>query len=654
MRVQKSPLILIILALVVPTLASLVTSQPAVAAATWNKTVFWVDDGASPKVLKSKACGSCSVVSHTWAPVPGARPLATDGRYLYYVDNTNHIVKYEPVHHTYFSAVTSTVSAVQSLTVKAGVLYWAEWNNGIKSVVIGAPGTVTTVVNAASLPTVTVSGWGSISVAPNGTLYFLLYYNSGGAKWAIYSYASLNSTLLVPNLSVASSLIATSDYLYFAEGNNSGYISRYSINPVDTTTVITNRTSTGTYLGNMFLVGDMLYWSGNTRVGVADVSTFANTSSSLTDLSYTSAGTTIYGIVAVDNGGPLSYSGGDYGTIVKNTTSYETVTVTNAGNSAVLISQINTYGTGISSSFNGNCYTGNYLDPNETCTVIIAWSPSSAFTLSDGSLEFSLGVVGAESATSTKSLSGTALNQALTPSPTAQTQVSVPTPLQRSSINPLENSEVSPSGGVISVPGNFQSEVVNIALNGSNLPQGSWKIVGGELLITVPSGNVGSAELQIYNGQAPLLPVQKFTYREITAPAPIPTETTQPTPTPMPTNTAKPTPMPTPSPSAPTLPSGFKVYFDMNSAQLSHVALHRIAAVQDQAAARKLLIIVTGFVQPTKANPNERALSLARATSVVREMKRLGIDATYLVQSGGTAEKNAASSRYASIEFKAK
>ncbi|MFM6941667.1 MAG: hypothetical protein ACKOXI_06840 [Candidatus Planktophila sp.] len=390
MREHKTPLILTLLALIAPALLSLATAPTAQAAANWNKTVFWVDDGVSPKELKSKACASCSVVTHTWAPVPGARPLATDGRYLYYVDNTNHIVKYEPVRHTYVNAVTSTVSAVQSLTVRSGVLYWAEWSNGIKSVVIGTPGTVTTVVNAASLPTVTVSGWGSITVAPNGTMYFLLYYNSGGAKWAIYSYASSTSTLLVPNLSVASALIATSDYLYFAEGSSSGYISRYSINPVDTSTVVTNRTTTGSYLGNMFLVGDMLYWSGNARVGVADISTFSNTSSSLNDLSYTSAGTTIYGIVAVDNGGPLSYSGGDFGTIVKNTTAYETVTVTNAGTSAVLISQINTYGTGISSSFSGSCYTGNYLDPGDTCTVIIAWNPASAFTLSDGSLEFVL------------------------------------------------------------------------------------------------------------------------------------------------------------------------------------------------------------------------------------------------------------------------
>ena len=645
MRLSKTVTRTLVLALLASVFTPLIGISTASATATWNKTVFWIDDGASPKMLKSKACDTCAVVDHTWAPVPAARPLATDGRYLYYVDNTNHLIKYEPVRHTSVAAVTATVSAVQSIAVKNGTLYWAEWNNGIKSVVIGTPGVVTTVLSAASLSPVSVSGWGSITFAPNGTLYFLLYYNSGGAKWAIYSYASSTATLLVPGLSVASALVATADHLYFADGSSSGYMTRYAINPVDTSTAITNRTTAGFYLGNMYLAGDMMYWSGNGKVGVADVSTFANTSASLNDLSYSGAGTTIYGIVAVDNAGPLTYTGGAFGSVVKNNSAYETITVTNSGTSSLSHSQITTSGTDISGSPSTSCNMSGYLDPGESCTVVVAWLPTTAYSLSNGLLTFTMGGVGGVSYTSTKSLTGTALNQA--PAPAVQTQVPVPPPLQKSTLTPAENLQVPTSGGKITLSGKFLTDLTNIALNGQLLPSGSWSQSAGTITITIPAGK-GVADLQLYNGEFPLLPAQKFTF---VTPQPVVTPT--PTPTPTPTETPKPTPSPSvePTPTETPLPTAVKVYFGMNSASLESDEQAKLHALAVSLASRKLLITVTGYVQPTKVNPNEKELSMARARAVVRELKTMGIAATFVAKSGGTAPKNAATSRCAEITF---
>ncbi|MFM6940587.1 MAG: hypothetical protein ACKOXI_01235, partial [Candidatus Planktophila sp.] len=180
-----------------------------------------------------------------------------------------------------------------------------------------------------------------------------------------------------------------------------------------------------------------------------------------------------------------------------------------------------------------------------------------------------------------------------------------------------------------------------------NLPQGGWKIVGDSLLIKVPSGKSGSAELQIYNGQAPLLPVQKFTYKENTSAAPAPEATPAPTATPTPTPTVSKSPETKPA----AAPSFYKIYFEMNSSKISVDEISELQELCAPLLGGKFVVTVTGFVQPTKVNPNEVALSIARARSVVREMKRIGIDATYLVKSGGSAPRNAPSSRYALIEF---
>lgn len=651
MRLSKNTTRALVLALLATVLTPLAGMTPASAAATWDKTVFWVDDGSTPKMLKSKSCASCAVIDHTWAPVPAARPLATDGRYLYYVDNTNHLIKYEPVRHTTVNAVTATVSAVQAITVKDGVLYWAEWNNGIKSVVIGTPGVVTTVLNASSLSPVSVSGWGSITFAPNGTLYFLLYYNSGGAKWAIYSYASSTATLLVPGLSVASALVASADHLYFADGSSSGYMTRYAINPVDTSTAITNRTTAGFYLGNFFLAGDMMYWSGNGKVGVADVSTFANTSASLNDLSYSGAGTTIYGIVALDNAGPLTYTGGNYGNVVKNTSAYETITVTNSGKSSLSHSQITTSGTDISSSPSTSCNMSGYLDPGESCTVVVAWLPTSAYTLSDGLLTFSMGGLGGVSYTSTKALTGTALNSAPAPAPSVQTQAPVPPPLQKSTMTPEENLQVPTSGGKITLSGKFITELTNISLNGQLLPTGSWSQSAGTITVTIPAGK-GIADLQLFNGEFPLLPAQKFTFVS-------PTPVVAPTPTPSPTVKPEPTPTVSPTPEATTKPikksESIKIYFGMNSSQIDGASKNVLTGLVERIASiGNVVVTVTGYVQPTKVNPNEQSLSLNRARAVIAELKGAGIQATFIAKAGGSAPKNAPSSRYALVEVVSK
>jgi outer membrane protein OmpA-like peptidoglycan-associated protein len=248
---------------------------------------------------------------------------------------------------------------------------------------------------------------------------------------------------------------------------------------------------------------------------------------------------------------------------------------------------------------------------------------------------------------------------AITPAPPAPTPVvhetvSVPPPPQTSVIETATNLSASTEGGSVTVKGKFIAPITNIALDGKNLPQGSWVQDGEKIVITLPARKSGVGELQIFNGQIPLLSAQRLAFVETATPTPTPT----PTPSPTPTESSKPTPTETQAatePSAPTaspLPSTIKVYFDMNSARLVPKSEARVASLVAQLVARQgIVVTVTGYVQPTRVNPNEKALSLARARAVITALKSAGVHGSFIAVAGGTAPENTASSRYAKIEI---
>jgi outer membrane protein OmpA-like peptidoglycan-associated protein len=239
---------------------------------------------------------------------------------------------------------------------------------------------------------------------------------------------------------------------------------------------------------------------------------------------------------------------------------------------------------------------------------------------------------------------------AATPASVSVKEIPIPSPPQTSVIETATNLSTSTEGGKVTLTGKFIAPVTNIALNGKNLSEGSWIQEAEKIVITLPAGKTGIGELQIYNGQIPLLQVQEFAYVEPKMPASVPTPT--------PTESSKPTPTETQAatePSAPTaspLPSTIKVYFDMNSARLVPKSEARVASLVAQLVARQgIVVTVTGYVQPTRVNPNEKALSLARARAVITALKSAGVHGSFIAVAGGTAPENTASSRYAKIEI---
>jgi outer membrane protein OmpA-like peptidoglycan-associated protein len=82
---------------------------------------------------------------------------------------------------------------------------------------------------------------------------------------------------------------------------------------------------------------------------------------------------------------------------------------------------------------------------------------------------------------------------------------------------------------------------MNISINGKTVPASQWS-QSSELITIKWANNLNSnIEIQIYNGQVPILSVQKLAYvdqcaiEEVKVVAPIPTPTPSPTPSPTPT-----------------------------------------------------------------------------------------------------------------------
>jgi len=116
--------------------------------------------------------------------------------------------------------------------------------------------------------------------------------------------------------------------------------------------------------------------------------------------------------------------------------------------------------------------------------------------------------------------------------PHASTQVSVPDPVQTSRVTTISQRCIKPDN-IIDIQGNFNAKILNIAINGKTVPASQWS-QSAELVTIKWANNFNSnIEIQIYNGQVPILTVQRLAYVDqcaleevkVVAPTPSPTPT---------------------------------------------------------------------------------------------------------------------------------
>ena len=101
-----------------------------------------------------------------------------------------------------------------------------------------------------------------------------------------------------------------------------------------------------------------------------------------------------------------------------------------------------------------------------------------------------------------------------------------------------------------------------------------------------------------------------------------------------------------------------KVFFGLNRSDLSNQTLTTLKSLLKAAkaafkrdSAKRVIVQVVGYVQPTKKNPFPGSLSTARAQNVANWLKSNGIVGKYVVTGAGNARRNVAASRAAEISI---
>ena len=109
-----------------------------------------------------------------------------------------------------------------------------------------------------------------------------------------------------------------------------------------------------------------------------------------------------------------------------------------------------------------------------------------------------------------------------------QTTISVPDPIQMSSIDSLTalNTQ-NETSSVVTVYGKFVETVLNIQVDGINIPRSSWSQTSTTLTFTVNKTKEAKFTFTVFNGAAPVLPVQSaaITAAAVTPPTVIKVET---------------------------------------------------------------------------------------------------------------------------------
>jgi outer membrane protein OmpA-like peptidoglycan-associated protein len=111
--------------------------------------------------------------------------------------------------------------------------------------------------------------------------------------------------------------------------------------------------------------------------------------------------------------------------------------------------------------------------------------------------------------------------------------------VQTSRITTVSQRCIKPDNG-IEIKGSFDAKILNIAINGKAVPASQWN-QSAELITIKWANNFNSnIEIQIYNGQVPILSVQRLAYvdqcaleeAKVAVPTPTPTPSLTPSPTP--------------------------------------------------------------------------------------------------------------------------
>ena len=104
--------------------------------------------------------------------------------------------------------------------------------------------------------------------------------------------------------------------------------------------------------------------------------------------------------------------------------------------------------------------------------------------------------------------------------------VPVPDPVQQSKITALSvSTAIAGTSTPVTVSGTFVEKISAIHVNGVALAAGSWIQTSSSVAFTMPGKSAGTYQIQIYNGSAPVMKVQNFTFTApivVVAPTPAP------------------------------------------------------------------------------------------------------------------------------------
>ena len=210
--------------------------------------------------------------------------------------------------------------------------------------------------------------------------------------------------------------------------------------------------------------------------------------------------------------------------------------------------------------------------------------------------------------------------------------VPIPDPVQRSFITSLSpTSAVEGEPPIVVMTGGFMEKIVNIDVGNKRLEQFSWIQTPTTLTFTIPFRLPGSYAIQLYNGSAPVLAVQIFVINKfvptplVVAPVvPAPVVPTPVVPTPIVPVPVVPTPQPTvapaPVPTQNTQPTSVMkkistVQFALNTYYLTAAAkatLQKVAATIMQSPNKVVLIYGNTDIQKGVDNvwlSHQRAIS---------------------------------------------
>ena len=108
--------------------------------------------------------------------------------------------------------------------------------------------------------------------------------------------------------------------------------------------------------------------------------------------------------------------------------------------------------------------------------------------------------------------------------------VPVPDPVQQSKITALSvATAIAGTPTPVEITGSFVEKIRAIQINGVALAAGSWTQSASSVAFTMPAKAAGTYQIQLFNGSAPVLKVQNFTFTTpIVVVAPTPTPTAKP------------------------------------------------------------------------------------------------------------------------------